>query len=123
MGILSRKPAAVNAPEGISPQPNSDIEQGDQPSAIHNEPLSPTYTSAHAKWHLSTRDSYGDTALALFSNLDELRERISPAPQRALQRKIDFMTLPCLAVCYAFFYINKTARATRRFLALEMIYT
>ena len=28
--------------------------------------------------------------------------------ERALQRKIDYTTLPYLAVCYRFFYIDKT---------------
>jgi hypothetical protein len=50
----------------------------------------------------------GDTALALFNNPDELHKAIDPRQERALQRKIDFMILPYLAVCSAFFYIDKT---------------
>jgi len=107
MGILSRKPKAIEASEGISPNP-SDIEQGEsKPPEIHAETLSPASTFAQ-KWKLSSKASDGDTALALFDNPDDLHEAISPADQRALQWKIDFMILPYLAVCYAFFYIDKT---------------
>ena len=108
MGILSRKAAATQAPEDISPQPINDVERNDKPSALHNETLSPVATTPHAKWQLSAQDSDGDTALALFANPDELHEAIAPADERALQLKIDFMILPYLAVCYAFFYIDKT---------------
>jgi hypothetical protein len=108
MGILSRKAATKEAPQDISPNP-SDIEQGDsKPSAIHAETLSPANSSPHQKWHLSSKAADGDTALALFNNPDELHEAISPADQRALQWKIDLMILPYLAVCYMFFYIDKT---------------
>ncbi|KAE8450448.1 hypothetical protein EG329_006523 [Mollisiaceae sp. DMI_Dod_QoI] len=108
MGILSRKTASSEAPDDISPPTASDIEAGNKPTAIHAETLSPATTAPHAKWHLSSKDSDGDTALALFSNPDELHETISPADERALQWKIDLMILPYLAVCYAFFYIDKT---------------
>ena len=106
MGILSSKNPAVDAPQDITPQTASDIEQVGEPSTTHNETLSPATT--HPKWHLSSRNADGDTALALFNNPDELHEAISQADERALQRKIDFMILPYLAVCYAFFYIDKT---------------
>ncbi|KAM0787871.1 hypothetical protein ACM66B_003923 [Microbotryomycetes sp. NB124-2] len=33
---------------------------------------------------------------------------IDPAEERKLVRKIDWVILPCLAVCYAFYYIDKT---------------
>jgi hypothetical protein len=108
MGILSRKPASKDASQDISPNP-SDVEQGDsKPSANHAETLSPASISTHQKWHLSSKAADGDTALALFNNPDELHESISPADQRALQWKIDLMILPYLAVCYMFFYIDKT---------------
>lgn len=44
----------------------------------------------------------------MFHNPDELHEAIDPRQERALQRKIDFMILLYLAVCYAFFYVDKT---------------
>jgi hypothetical protein len=98
MGILSRKPKATETSDAISPNP-SDTEQGDsKPPAIHAETFSPANTSTQ-KWKLSSKASDGDTALALFNNPDDLHEAISPADQRALQWKIDFMILPYLAVC------------------------
>ncbi|GAB1194954.1 hypothetical protein APSETT444_004206 [Aspergillus pseudonomiae] len=47
----------------------------------------------------------GDTALALFENFDELHEDVDPGELKRLVRKIDFMILPLLAVCYAFYYV------------------
>lgn len=98
MGTSSQIPQPIGSSD-ISP----DIEQADSKcSALHAE------TSPPPKWHLSSKASDGDTALALFDNPHELHEPISPADERALQWKIDFMILPYLAVCYAFFYIDKT---------------
>jgi hypothetical protein len=106
MGFLSPKPPAVEAGrDNISPQ-TSDLEAGDKGATTHAETL--TNTSTLPKWHLSSKAADGDTALALFSNPDDLHEVISPADEARLQRKIDFMILPYLAVCYAFFYIDKT---------------
>jgi hypothetical protein len=106
MGIFSPKTAAVRpAPDDISPQ-TPELEVGDKATTAHAETL--TNASTHPKWHLSNRNADGDTALALFSNPDDLYEIISPADEARLQRKIDFMILPYLAVCYAFFYIDKT---------------
>lgn len=60
------------------------------------------------KWNWSSgRSGEGDTAMALFDDPDELQEEIDPAAARKLLWKIDFMILPYLAVCYAFFYIDK----------------
>lgn len=49
----------------------------------------------------------GDTAMALFADSDELHEAVDPVEERKLLWKIDLMILPYLAVCYAFFYIDK----------------
>lgn len=57
-------------------------------------------------WKLS-KSGDGDTALALFDNPDDLREPIDPKEMKKLIRRIDFMIIPYLAVCYAFFYIDK----------------
>lgn len=106
MGIFSPKSTNVQpASDNISPQV-SDIEAGDKATTAHAETL--TKASTHPKWHLSSKTADGDTALALFANPDDLHEIISPADEARLQRKIDFMILPYLAVCYAFFYIDKT---------------
>lgn len=110
MGVFSLKPKdAAQVQDTITPQV-LDLEDGQKVTAKHAETLTPTPTSAstHPKWALSSRASDGDTALALFSNPDELHEAISPEEEARLQRKIDFMILPYLAVCYAFFYIDKT---------------
>jgi hypothetical protein len=78
----------------------SDItKDNNTPTANHDEdaPVKPTFTPGRE----------GDTAMALFSNPDELHEEIDPAEARRVLWKIDFMILPYLAVCYAFFYIDK----------------
>ncbi|CAG8299019.1 unnamed protein product [Penicillium nalgiovense] len=61
----------------------------------------------HSKFK-SVKNVDGDTAMALFDNPDELHEDVDPIEARKLLWKIDFMILPYLAVCYAFFYIDKT---------------
>ncbi|PQE04627.1 MFS allantoate transporter protein [Rutstroemia sp. NJR-2017a BBW] len=50
----------------------------------------------------------GDTALALFQGTEQLYEAIDPGEERKLVKKIDMVILPCLAVCYVFYYIDKT---------------
>ncbi|ORY61029.1 major facilitator superfamily domain-containing protein [Pseudomassariella vexata] len=50
-----------------------------------------------------------DTEAQRFDTIaDEIHVPIDTALERKLMRKIDFMILPYLAVCYAFFYIDKT---------------
>ncbi|KAF9640702.1 MFS allantoate transporter [Lasiodiplodia theobromae] len=49
-----------------------------------------------------------DTALALFSDVDEISQPHDPAEEKELIRKIDWMILPYLSVCYVFFYLDKT---------------
>ncbi|KAL2882797.1 hypothetical protein SGCOL_002009 [Colletotrichum sp. CLE4] len=50
----------------------------------------------------------GDVALALFDNVGEVHEPIDPEEERRLVRKVDWMILPYISVCYVFFYIDKT---------------
>ena len=50
----------------------------------------------------------GDEALNLFSSTADVHEAIDPLEEAKVVRKIDLMILPYLAVCYAFFYIDKT---------------
>jgi MFS transporter, ACS family, DAL5 transporter family protein len=99
MGFLSSN----SAEKTTSPNRSPDIEQFSDPTTAHIET-----SSTPQKWHLSSKDNDGDTALALFSNPEDLHEAISSADERALQWKIDLTILPYLAVCYAFFYIDKT---------------
>ncbi|KAI5922492.1 putative MFS allantoate transporter [Camillea tinctor] len=49
-----------------------------------------------------------DVAMALFDSPEQIHEARDPVEERKLVRKIDLMILPYLAVCYAFFYIDKT---------------
>ncbi|KAK7725655.1 hypothetical protein SLS57_003720 [Botryosphaeria dothidea] len=49
-----------------------------------------------------------DTALALLSEPDEINQTHDPAEETSLIRKIDWMILPYLSVCYVFFYLDKT---------------
>lgn len=84
----------------------------------HVAPEEPTITYQEStasqtwlKWNWkSTKPKDGDTAMALFDDPDELHEEIDPAEERRILWKIDFMILPYLAVCYAFFYIDKVSR-------------
>ncbi|KAI1169688.1 putative MFS allantoate transporter [Nemania sp. FL0916] len=70
------------------------------PTAVHHDSASSPQSG------LAARDV--DVAMALFDSPEQLHEPIDPVEERKLVRKIDFMILPYLAVCYAFFYIDKT---------------
>lgn len=37
---------------------------------------------------------------------DEIHEPIDPEEEKRLVRKIDWIILPCLSVCYIFFYVS-----------------
>ena len=55
--------------------------------------------SAAKGWKLSSKDKKagdGDTALALFTDLDDLHNSVDPEEERKLVRKIDLMILPYL---------------------------
>lgn len=62
-----------------------------------------------SEWKASSKSKSkdGDVAQALFNDPNELHEPVDPKEMRRLLWKIDFMILPYLAVCYAFFYIDK----------------
>lgn len=83
-----------------NPAPGSKADAVDEPTISHAESR-----EIPPKWSAQAAD--GDTAMALFDDPDELQEEIDPAEARRLLWKIDFMILPYLAVCYAFFYIDK----------------
>ncbi|EOD52727.1 putative mfs allantoate protein [Neofusicoccum parvum UCRNP2] len=74
-----------------------------------------------SKWNLSRGD--GDTATALFRDPAEVHEPIDPEEERRLVRKIDYMILPYLAVCYAFFYIDKTTLSRQQPVRIGLWYT
>jgi len=79
----------------------------EKPQTIHTEGMSQDDPSHHRKWKIS-RSGDGDVAMGLFQTPSELHEPVSAKELRRLERKIDFTILPYLAVCYAFFYIDKT---------------
>ncbi|KAK2756500.1 hypothetical protein FQN54_005393 [Arachnomyces sp. PD_36] len=96
--------ATGDQPEAHSTSVSKDNNPADpeQPSVIHRET-----NREPSKWKVS-KTGDGDAAMALFSDPNEIHEPIDPDDERKLIRKIDFMILPYLAVCYAFFYIDKT---------------
>lgn len=58
------------------------------------------------EWSKINLKDDGDVAQTLFAT--QAHEPIDPAEEARVVRKIDLMILPYLAVCYAFFYIDKT---------------
>jgi hypothetical protein len=72
---------------------------------VHNE-IDPAATTS-SKWRLN-KAGEGDTAMALFASPGEVHEPYDVGEEKRLVRKIDMMILPYLAVCYCFFYIDKT---------------
>ncbi|KAJ0305320.1 hypothetical protein Brms1b_010863 [Colletotrichum noveboracense] len=52
-------------------------------------------------------ESGGDVALALFDNVGGIHDPIDPKEDRKLVRKVDWMILPYISVCYAFFYYTR----------------
>lgn len=88
-------------PRPTTPAGGSKADIADEPTITHAES-----STSNTKWK-SAKAKDGDVAMALFDDPDELHEEIDPAEARRLLWKIDFMILPYLAVCYAFFYIDK----------------
>lgn len=80
--------------------PDSKAIAAERPTIEHEE------SAQESKWK-TTKPVDGDTAMALFNDPSDLNEEVDPAELRKLIWKIDFMILPYLAVCYAFFYIDK----------------
>jgi hypothetical protein len=95
---------ANNAP-GSTSDPKGNI--ADVPTISHAES-----SQEHANFK-TAKNADGDTAMALFDDPDELHEEVDPDEARKLLWKIDFMILPYLAVCYAFFYIDKVSTINR----------
>lgn len=100
MGILQRNKVAPHRDSNPSPETPLPV----KPLAAHEEILK---NNKKAGWTQS-RTGGGDTAMLLISDLDGVNEVVDPVEAKKLERKIDFMILPYLAVCYAFFYIDKT---------------
>jgi len=94
--------APTGGADAISPSTSLDhsVEKG---TAVHYETPHPS----SGKFMVSKAGD-GDAAMALFNSPNEVHEPIDPLEEQRLIRKIDWMILPYLAVCYAFFYIDKT---------------
>ncbi|KAI4165222.1 MAG: hypothetical protein LQ342_001090 [Letrouitia transgressa] len=104
MGILSKRGFFASSSPNTSPQPFGEDETGAKPAIAHTErAISPRRIG----WQLP-RGGDGDTAMTLFAASEGNTEIGDPEEEKKLERKIDFMILPYLAVCYAFFYIDKT---------------
>lgn len=100
-------PVSESQPDQKNDSKNADP-TADQPSITHQEAPA---NQSWLKWNWSSAKSKeGDTAMAVFNDPNELDEPIDPAEERKLIWKIDLMILPYLAVCYAFFYIDKVCR-------------
>ncbi|OJD36355.1 mfs allantoate transporter [Diplodia corticola] len=98
------RPPADDPPTPSSADPSNPT--SNKNGAMHQEVISPASTATTSKWNFSRGD--GDTAAALFREPGEIHEPHDPDEEKRLVRKIDYMILPYLSVCYAFFYIDKT---------------
>ncbi|KAL8832747.1 MAG: hypothetical protein Q9191_000084 [Dirinaria sp. TL-2023a] len=99
-----------------APEPCLDtVQGGSNPSKQHPERVRAASANNQTWKDSHTRDA--DTAVALFA--DEVNEIIDPQEIKRLERKIDFMILPYLAVCYAFFYIDKTTLSYAAIFGIE----
>jgi hypothetical protein len=78
----------------------TDLESAAQPRTSHAEVVEKPFMSAG-------RTHEHDTAMALFDSTDDLHEETDPLEVRRLRRKIDMLIMPCLLICFAFFYIDK----------------
>lgn len=117
MGIFKRSAAHT---DDISPSSGSPdrIEHGHgkEANAVHAETASGI--EQHSQWKVSKAGD-GDVAMALFRSPTEIHEPIDPVEEKKVVRKIDMMILPYLAVCYAFFYIDKTTLSYAAIFGIE----
>ncbi|PYH88990.1 MFS allantoate transporter [Aspergillus ellipticus CBS 707.79] len=96
-----------------------------KPSSMHQENVADVSTTIHnentpdeVEW-TGKQPADGDIAMALFNDPDALHEEVDPAEVRRILWKIDLMILPYLAVCYAFFYIDKTTLSYAAIFGIE----
>jgi hypothetical protein len=102
MRFLSRNPQVddISRDQLYQSSPTDDSKH----NAQHREHADAEHYSVDLKQNSPTGD--GDIAQKLF--VSQNHEPIDPAEEARVVRKIDLMILPYLAVCYAFFYIDKT---------------
>ncbi|GLA83683.1 hypothetical protein AtubIFM56815_007888 [Aspergillus tubingensis] len=89
-----------------------------KPDIAHEENIGHPANNHETDW-VKKQTSDGDVAMTLITDPDALDEPVDPAEVRKLLRKIDFMILPYLAVCYAFFYIDKTTLSYAAIFGIE----
>jgi hypothetical protein len=103
MRFLSSRQPQTDAISHVEPYPVN-VKDGTKASAEHRENIDAIEDPTEWKKVDSNKD--GDVAKRLFAS--QAHEPIDPAEEARVVRKIDLMILPYLAVCYAFFYIDKT---------------
>ena len=96
MGVFSRnRLGASGSPSPpASGQSAGKDEASPKPAISHTGDVAP---ARRAPWRLP-RAGDGDTAMALISEHEEIGEVVDPKEETRLERKIDFMILPYLAV-------------------------
>ncbi|THX02931.1 MFS general substrate transporter [Aureobasidium pullulans] len=82
-----------------------DCKDGPKYDVEHRENIDALYDDTTEQKKATLKED-GDVAQRLFASQNH--EPIDSAEEARVVRKIDFMILPYLAVCYAFFYIDKT---------------
>ncbi|TIA26464.1 MFS general substrate transporter [Aureobasidium pullulans] len=82
-----------------------DCKNGPKYDVEHRENIDAVYDDTTEQKKATSKED-GDVAQRLFASQNH--EPIDSAEEARVVRKIDFMILPYLAVCYAFFYIDKT---------------
>ena len=102
MRFLSRQPQTDTISQAETYR--VDAKDGIKHGAEHREDIDTVEDPA--EWKKVSLKEDGDVAQRLFAS--QAHEPIDPAEEARVVRKIDFMILPYLAVCYAFFYIDKT---------------
>ena len=84
----------------ISHSPPADqgfAEKDAQAATQHRETVPELGRTSTRGWKLSSKSQNdGDTALALFADVDDLHEFVDPVEEKKLVRKIDLMILPYL---------------------------
>ena len=74
-------------------------------SVTHLEAIGPPSTLTQRKWKVS-RTGDADTAIALFNDPSEVHDPLDLSQEHKVMRKVDWMILPYLCVCYSFFYVS-----------------
>jgi sugar phosphate permease len=117
MGLFKRTPvhADDSLPASSSPERISDSDKNE----IEPHHAEAANTSAIGTGFKLNKAGEGDEALALFANVGDVHEEIDPEEEKKVVRKIDLMILPYLAVCYAFFYIDKTTLSYAAIFGIE----